>query len=148
MGTRAAPIKFSIQGGGVGSQIAVDITRLMFAMLTSTTPILSDFGDIPGGLTNGIVLRITNGDTRNVCNIKTNFDLQNIAYDLALFAAANPVQGIDGLGARYSFAGKDKHGVALRLEPTYKIELIIQDNLSSLLRYRMIGPGHQTEEPT
>jgi len=126
----------------VGGNLSLEITRLIFAITTSSAVDLDKFGNIGGGLTKGIVLRINDGIKKNIVNIKTNRDLANLAYDYTTFAATNPQQGVDGLVVRYSFAGQDKHGVVIKLSPGDSLELIIQDDLSSLSSFRMIAQGH------
>ncbi|MCK5602838.1 hypothetical protein KAR91_13235 [Candidatus Pacearchaeota archaeon] len=136
------PQVFEIRGAGAGSPIAVDITRLLAKCLADTAVDMSKFGDIVGGLTKGIVLRRNNGAINNIFNVKTNGELANIAYDWNPLTASNPAQGQDGFLWRYSFAGPDKHGTAIRLRPGESLELTIQDDLSSLDSLRIIGAGH------
>lgn len=136
------PQTFEVRGAGT---FEIDITRIMLSMITASAVDLSLFGDL-AALTNGIVLRRTDTETRNIWNIKTNLDILNLAFDFLPFAAANPVQGVDGLGARYTFAGQDKHGVAVRLGLDDSLELIIQDNLTGLTQFRIIAQGHVVED--
>ncbi len=120
----------------------VDITRIMMQMQLSNAPDFSAFGDIALGLANGVVLRANNGVKTNYWNVKNNAEFAHLAYDYNTYAATNPAQGVWGIALRYSFAGQDKHGVAVRLEPGDALEIIIQDDLSSLLLFRMIAEGH------
>lgn len=139
------PQIFAVRGGGPGSDLTIDITRIMIAMDTNDPPDFNRFGDIVGGLAKGLVLRRVDGVTRNIWNIDTNRELANIAYDYTTYLASNPGIGVNGLAARYTFAGQDKHGVAVRLKPGDALELIIQDDLSSLLAFRVIAQGHQVQ---
>jgi len=143
-GTPASPAIFSIQVGEHANQ-SIDINRIMITMLTDSPPTLADFGDIEDGLDNGLVLRRVNGTTNNVWNVKKNGDFGNLAYDLQLFSAINPQQGQNGLLCRYTLNGRDKHGVAIRLEPGDELQLIIQDNLTSLDQFRVIAEGHYVD---
>lgn len=143
--SRIAPQTFSVRGPGTGSPVSIDITRLLFSLITAAAGELQDFGDIAGGLLNGIVLRRNNGFITNIANIKTNRDLKNLAYDYTSFDAANPGQGEYGSATRYTFGGQDKHGVVIRLSANESLDLIIQDDLSSLSSFRIIGAGHQVE---
>lgn len=136
------PQTFEVRGTGT---FEIDITRIIISMITTTAVDLSLFGNLVA-LTNGIVLRRTDTVTRNIWNIKTNLDMLNLSFDFELFAATNPVQGIDGLGVRYTFAGQDKHGVAVRLGLDDSLELIVQDNLTGLTQFRMIAQGHVVED--
>jgi len=137
------PQVFKIRGesGTIDVPITFDITRIMLQMVTTNPAEYGKFGDITGGLTNGIVLRQTNGEINNFWNAKFNEDLGLLAYDILVFDATKP-SGVNGLGMRYSFAGASKHGVAVRLSPDQSIDLIVQDDLSSLVSFRMMAQGH------
>jgi hypothetical protein len=130
---------FSINGPRSGS---IDITRLIFYIVTDTATDLGKFGDISGGLDNGIVLRKTDGQMWNIYNVKTNGEMVNLQYDLSTFDASNPGQGVYGLAGRYTFNGQDKHGVPIRLRNSSEsLDLIICDDLSSIQEFRMLGAG-------
>lgn len=133
---------FQIQVGGVNTPITVDITKIMIQATTSGTPDFADFGDITGGLINGVVLRQVDGVTRNFWNIKTNGEFANIAYDFTPYLAANPGLGVNGFAVRFTFSGQAEHGVAVRLDPADLLQVIIQDDLSDLLTFRIIAQGH------
>ena len=105
-----------------------------------TFPDDSKFANITGGLTNGLVFRRVDGDTRNVFNVKTNGDIANICYDLAY--ADQGKNGLNGVRARISFAGQDKHGVALRLAPGDALQFLVQDDLTSIDIFRIVAQGH------
>lgn len=139
-GSVGSPQIFFVAGPGAGS-FEIDITRIMISMITSSAADLSLFGNL-AALTNGITLRKTDSETRNIWNAKTNLDLLNLAYDLTIFQASNPSQGVDGLGCRYSFAGQEKHGVAVRLGTNEQLQIVITDNLSTLTQFRIIASGH------
>jgi hypothetical protein len=137
------PQVFEVRGGGATSTITLDITRILIEITTETAPDFTDFGDISGGLLKGIVLRKTDGETRNYWNVKSNAEFGNLAYDIQNLADLSPgPAGTNGILVRYTFAGQDKHGVAVRLEPGDFLQLIVQDDLSSLLSFRIIAAGH------
>lgn len=132
---------FQIQGPPQGG---VDITRIMIKMLTSSPVSLDTFGDLTS-LTNGLVLRKSNGaETRNIWNIKNNSDLALITFDYLPLEALNPVQGQDGALFRNTFAGRDKHGVAIRLQQGETLQLLIQDDLTGLVEFHALVEGHIT----
>lgn len=141
VGSLASPQIFSVQVGPNATQ-SIDITRIMVSMITDTAVDLSRFGDIAGGLTNGVVLRRVDGATNNIWNVKTNGELTNLCFDYSPYASTNPAQGQDGAKFRYTFAGQDKHGVAVRLNAGDALQLIVQDDLSSLTEFRIIAEGH------
>jgi len=135
------PQTFEVRGPGQVSGQAVDITRIMIQMTCDNAPDFGKFGDIVNGLTNGVVLRQNNGVLKNIWNIKLNLELANYAYDYTVYDASNPAQGVHGIAVRYTFGGRDKHGTNIRLFPGETLELIIQDNLSTLLSFRIIAEG-------
>jgi hypothetical protein len=139
------PQIFSIQAGGPTGTIDVDITRVLPKMITTNPPEFSMFGDIIGGLVRGLVIRRVNGVQQNIVNWKTNGEISNFMYDLTFFDQSKP-QGVNGIIGRQTFAGQSKHGVAIRLEPGDRLEIIIQDDLTSLLSFRMVAEGHEVTE--
>lgn len=141
------PVKFEIfiPAGTIIDQI--NVCRLMMTCLTTATVDLSKFGDIVGGLTRGMILRgvpdpSTGIPTTNSWNAKTNSDLALLAYDWDPHAAANPIQGQDGFLWRYTWGGDDKHGVIPSVNIGDKIELIIQDDITSILDLKTLYGGN------
>jgi hypothetical protein len=132
--------EFEIQGPGTEG-LEVDVTRIMIQMETDTVPQLSEFGDITA-LTNGIVLRKKDGEYRNIWNVKKNSEFANLAFDFNTFIGTNPGAGINGFSTRYTFAGQSKHGVAVRLKRNESLQILVQDNLTSILSFRVIAEGH------
>lgn len=139
VGSPGAPQYFEIQGpGSLGLQI--DVTRFMLSITTSSAGLITEFGNIPA-LTNGLVLRRVDSVYRNVWNIKSNLEFGLHAYDIQPFSALGP--GGDGLICRYTFAGQDKHGVAIRLSQGESLQLVIQDSLAGLTGMRCLAEGHE-----
>lgn len=120
--------------------VEIDITRVMFQIITDDFPELDMFGDISGGLVRGVVLRAVNGQTVNYFNVKTNGELVNLMYDVSFYEAAK--HGVNGLGGRLTYGGQSKHGVTIRLGQGDTLEAIVQDDLTSLNLFRMIGTFH------
>ena len=118
---------------------SVDITRIMFKCLTDTPVDLSMFGDIAGGLLRGVVVRRVDGTYQNIFNAKTNGDLKNIMYDLDIEIVSQ--QGQDGFTGRLTFAGQNKMGAVIRIGPDEDIQIVIQDDLTSLDRFIVIAEG-------
>lgn len=123
----------------------VDVTQIMIQMITNTATELSDFGDIAGGVLNGIVLRRLNGFYQNFWNAKKNSDIAIVTNDFVTYSALNPA-GTYGLAARYEMAGQSKHGAVIRLEPGDTLEVIVQDDLTDLIEFRMMAQGHAISE--
>lgn len=135
------PQIFTVQVGAV-SNLQLDVTRLMLHMETDGLVDLNKFGDL-AALTNGVVIRRVDGTTRNIFNIKTNGEMRNLCFDWAVDVASNPSQGQNGVGFRYTFAGQDKHGVAVRIGAGDELQLIVQDDLTGLDKFRVIAEGHE-----
>ena len=121
--------------------LSVDFTRVMVKCLTATSIDLSEFGDISGGLTNGIVIRKIDGEYYNILNAKTNGELKNIMFDFDIQAASGNQQ--DGFTGRLTFAGQDKMGAVIRLKEAEDLQIIIQDDLTSLTSLQIIVEGSQ-----
>ena len=140
---------FAVQGtGNPASSLQIDITRIILTMEGPSSPPptgavafdTSTFGNIAGGLTNGIVLREVNGRSTNIFNAKTNGDLSTICYDVRIDSAARV--GVDGLSMRLTFAGQDKHGVAFRLRTGDSLQILVQDDLTLLDNLHVVAEGH------
>ena len=121
--------------------LEMDITRIMFKCLTNAAVDLSKFGDIVGGLLRGIVIRKVDGTYRNIFSAKTNGDLKNLMYDFDIELVS--AQGQDGFTGRFTFAGQNKVGVVIRIGATEDVQIIIQDDLTSLDNFIVIAEGHQ-----
>jgi len=129
--------------GPAGGNIKYDITRFMLSIETATAPQLPEFGDL-SALTHGLVLRRNDSQTRNYWNIKSNLEFGLHAYDIQLLSAVGP--GADGILMRYTFAGADKHGVTVRLGAGDTLELLIQDDLTGLSKFRALAEGHEVTD--
>lgn len=137
------PSTFSVPNLGAAFQSPdVVITRIMIQITTTSAVGFGDFGDISGGLTNGIVLRKNNDIISNIWNVKKNSDFALLAYDYTPYDTTNPGIGIYGIAIRYTFGSMDKHGTSVKLAVGESLELIIQDNLSTLLSFRVMAQGH------
>ncbi len=139
------PQRFSIFGSGAPN-VTLNIVRLVFTAMTTAAVDLSKFGDIIGGLTNGLVIqgRPFGGTPSNQFTIKTNADLDNLTgTDWKPYAATNPVQGQDGFSARYTYGGPDKHDVIPDVNTGDRLDLIVQDDLTTILLFRLLFGGNQ-----
>jgi len=132
---------FEVRGPSQYSNFSIDITRIMITLVTTDAPEFTEFGDIAGGITNGIVLRKRNDIYWTIWNVKDNGEFANLAYDFYTLASRLP-SGTNGIAIRYTFAGQDKHGVALRLLPGESLELIVQDDLTDLVSFKIVAEGH------
>jgi len=119
--------------------LTIDITRLMFSCLASSTVDLSMFGNIADGLTRGIAIRRVDGTYENILNAKTNADLKGLMYDFDIQAAQGSQQ--DGFTGRLTFAGQNKMGAVIRLAANEDLQIIIQDDLTSLTSFTIVAEG-------
>ena len=121
--------------------LEIDISRLMFSMLTASTPQLSDFGDITNGITRGVQIRRVDGTYQNIINFKTNMELKEILYDLQIQTAANNAQ--DGLTARFNLTNLEQ---VVRIGAGEDLQVVIQDDLTSLTSFTMIAEGSEVTD--
>lgn len=121
--------------------LAIDVTRIIFAILTAGGVDLSKFGDIVGGLDRGVLLRTVNGNQRNVFNAKTNAGLKLIMYDVDVQVASGNQQ--DGLTGRLTFGGQEKLGAVIRLKAGEDLQMLIQDDLTSLEAFTITAEGSE-----
>jgi hypothetical protein len=140
------PVVFGLRGTGTppGVELTFDLTRIMIGCRTTTAVDLAKFGDLTR-LTNGLVFRKRDGRYKNVFNVKSNGELATMAYDWDPQAATNPTQGQDGFVSRLTFGSQGKIGVVIRLEIGEDAEIIVQDDLTGLERFGVIGEGHIVE---
>ena len=129
------------------SEVDVDITRSIIKIITDTEGDLDDFGDL-ATLTNGIVMRHAKADGtyENILTARNNSEIALHAYDYTTYDATNPSQGVYGSLTRFSFAGQEKLGVAIRLKKNERLEMVIQDNLSGLIDFKVMVQGHFTQD--
>lgn len=139
------PQRFSIFGSGAAN-VQLNITRLVWTALCATAVDLSKFGDIIGGLTNGMILQGVpeDFDSSNQFVIKTNADLDNLTgTDWKPYAATNPAQGQDGFSARYTYGNLDKHDVIVPINMGDRLDLIIQDDQTTITQLYLLFGGNQ-----
>lgn len=123
-----------------------DITRIIFQMTHSSAGGDAVFGNLTA-LTNGIVLRKSNGVHHTIFNAKTNGELANRVYDLIYTDRSVPTQ-IYGTRAMRTFNAQANNGVVIRLDGDNNdsLELLIQDDLSGLTTFKVVVQGHLVED--
>ena len=121
--------------------LVVDISRILFAILAGSPVDLSKFGDIDGGITRGLLVRKVDSVNRNIFNVKTNAEFKNLMFDVGIELAKGNAQ--DGITGRFSFAGQDKLGAVVRLKANEDLQIIVQDDLTSLESFTMIAQGSE-----
>lgn len=123
--------------------VSVDVTRIILKIICENPPQFDLFGDL-SQLLRGVVIRKANGNYVNYFNVKTNGELANLMYDVTFYDQSKP-QGINGIVGRLTYGGQSKHGVTIRLTPDERLELIVQDDLSGLVSFKVIASGHIVE---
>ncbi len=125
---------------------SIDITRIMIQMTCATDPAWDTYGDV-ASLLYGTQLRVVyNAGLETevivpVWNIKDNSEYAIHAFDVDFYLAAGP-QAVSGLAIRSTFAGQSKRGVVIRLTSADELQLLIQDDLSTLLTHYYMAEGH------
>lgn len=139
------PQIFTITPSGLTSGTKWDITRVLFAIEDEASMDSTKFGGI-AKLTKGIVLRKKDGVYKNIMNIKDNGEFAERAFDISYDDRASP-SGKYFFRCRKTFAGQEKSGVVIRLESDTNDELqvIIQDDLTALTKFRCVLQGHTVE---
>jgi len=137
------PVVFSIEPLPLQSG---DITRVIVEILDNSEMDFETFGGL-NALTNGIVMRVNNGDGtyRNLWNFKTNGDIIRQAFDYKF--ETNNGGGVRSFASRMTWAGQSKHGVAVRLDGSLgeSLEIIVQDNLTGLNSMQWVGQGSELQ---
>ena len=139
---------FGLRGIGAppGVDIKVDITRIIIECHTTAVGDLGDFGDIAGGVANGLFLRRHDGTFQNIFNVKTNGELAGVTMDYEPYVATNPNQGVNGFISRLTFSGQDKLGVVIRLPVGEDLEFVLSDNFSTLVKLEVIAEGSLVDD--
>lgn len=127
------------------NELATDITRIIIHITDGSSMDDGKFGSL-SALTAGCVLRkkYADGSFINYFTVRTNGELGEIAYDKSYDSKAP--SGVFGVSVRLTFAGQSKIGAVVRLEQTEELQMIIQDNLSSLSSFTMSVQGHISDE--
>ena len=136
------PQVFGVRNPTIGSDVPFefDIVRMTFEMLTTSKPDLSQFGNISGGLDRGVLCRKVDGIWTNLFHFDTNGKLKTLTgTDLDIETATGNQQ--DGLTARLTFGGQSKMGSVVRVGQDEDAQIIIQDDLTSLISFRIFAQG-------
>jgi hypothetical protein len=135
----------------IGTELFVDFdeTRFITHMIHPSSGDDSKYGDITGGIANGMYFR--NRGTlpgpitvyTNLFNIKKNGDWRERTYDVNYDDKALGT-GEGSTTTRKTFNGSDKSGVVVPLRASLNeaTEAVLRDNISALTRQHMVGNGH------
>ena len=137
-GTLASPQIYEVDPP-VG--VVWQFTRILFSITTATAPDDGKFGGI-AALPNGVSLRATTASGRTVvfANWKSNGDMKLDMFDVPYTDKAPA--GNHGVNGRWTFT---KAEIVAELDgdasPLQKLEVLIQDDLTGLISFRMRGQG-------
>ena len=124
----------------------LDITRIMMQMTTTNPTPWNSYGD-RSILVNGLVLRVVydvglpTERIVNLWNVKSNAEYGLHSYDIQFIEQTGP-QAVNGVACRSSWAGQDKRGVVIRLTYKDELQVLLQDNFSTILSQYIMAEGH------
>jgi hypothetical protein len=131
----------TFQIGTPGSGIEIDITRITGFIQGAGTMDDAKFGDRVA-LPKGLVLRRVDGTTINLWNVHSNGELALVCASDLDYTTRSP-GGSSGLRFRNTYNGQDKHDTVIRLCPGDTLELIVQDDLSTLEIFNVMAQGRE-----
>jgi hypothetical protein len=118
------------------------VTRLLVSLRDSAVN-ADDYGAIAGGLTNGITVKVYQGNTETAdltdgVPIQTSADWARICYDSSIYTWG---VGDVFLGARWTF---EKHGQPIRLDGDQSERLVVvcNDDLNGLTNQYFVAQGY------
>jgi hypothetical protein len=126
---------------------AGDISRVIISIQSSNSMDFSDFGS-KSALTRGCVLRAkkSDGTFRTLFNWKTNGSFIEHSFDYTFEDKAGG--GLYGFVAKYTSAGPENQGVAIRLDGALyeELQVVVQDDISTgLSLFKMLAQGHELQ---
>ena len=140
VGTLASPEAFEVEAPpGTTWQL----TRILISIISDSSPTDVTFGDI-SALANGVAIRATTAAGRTVtfANWKINGDMKLDMYDVVYTDPARAGPGAYGINGRWTFT---KSKVVAELDgdasPIQKMEILVQDDLSSLSSFKIRAQG-------
>lgn len=141
-GSQAAPMIYTVSPP-VG--VKWDITHLALHLLDGTEMDDAKFGGITA-LTNGCVLRVIDGYTKNILCIRDNSEIF-LHGDDTNYSTKAP-SGKYGFFSIKRLGGQDNMGVVARLSGSTgdRIEMVIQDDLTNLDEMHVLAMGHKVND--
>jgi hypothetical protein len=143
LGSLAAPVRFHFC---TFDGLTMDLTRIMVDMNLAGGPDDGLYGNLTA-LTNGVFYGFE-GDVLDfyLVSIHDNGEYRATAFDVSSNARSGG-GGTWGLSVRKSFAGPDKYGVAIRLDPVFNDCFVayVRDDLTGIPRHTATVMGHIVE---
>ena len=124
-----------------------DIVRVTFGINDATAMDDGKFGGA-ASLTNGIVLQVVDGYTKNIFVVNNNGGFRERSYDVTYVDATLGPSGEYGFGCRRTFGGQNKNGVVIRLDGDNgdKLQILVQDDLTDVTKFACVAQGHAVED--
>lgn len=118
-----------------------DIVRILFYIQDNSSMDDSRFGGLTA-LTNGVVIRLKNGNVKNIFHVHSNGEFAIRAFD-TVYTDKAPA-GSFGFRVRRTFGGPSKNGVVIRLDGDIddQLQVLIQDDLTGLENFNCVAQGH------
>ncbi|MCK4789206.1 MAG: hypothetical protein KAV87_36020, partial [Desulfobacteraceae bacterium] len=140
LGSLVAPVVFNIDPSAVQK---IDITRIILTFTDNSSMDFTTFGSL-AVLLNGCTIRYKSEDGTfiNLFNWRDNGELIERSFDHSFQSKVGG--GSFGFVARSTWAGPSKRGVVLRIDGllTEEIQIVVQDDLTALDKFRVIAQGH------
>lgn len=137
-GSLASPITYIVKAP---SDEVWKIERILITIGDDAAMDDGKFGGITA-LTNGVVLRESDGSTNKLTVWKTNGDMAEDMFDVTYSAANLGPAGENGLRGRWTFK---KAGVAIELDGSLPghLQVLIQDDITALSTFMIKAQGHK-----
>jgi hypothetical protein len=123
----------------------IELHRCLLGILDTKGMQAEEYGDIGSSLSAGLSLKVMSSDGSTVLAdltggvpIKTNAGWAQVCYDVTLGAFTNTTNAI--LQARWTFS---KGGQPVLLKAGQRLEMIVDDDLTGLLRQTIMVQGYE-----
>lgn len=123
-----------------------DVVQFVIVMIDNAAMDQTTFAGIPGGLTNGVIMRASDGKTFNIGNVKTNGAFRGQSCDTTIETKVGGGEWC--FSALCKFGGTDHAGVVIRLDGAKgdELQIIVQDDLTSVASIMAALIGHVVME--
>lgn len=121
----------------------IEIHRCLLGILDTKGMQAEEYGDTGSSLSAGLSLKVMSGSTvladlTGGIPIKTNAGWSQVCYDVTLGAFTNTTNAV--LQARWTFS---KGGQPIRLTAGQRLEMVVDDDLSGMLRQTIMVQGYE-----
>lgn len=143
------PVAFSYTVPVYKNAPAWIVSGLVFVIADQAIVLATKFAGINGGLTNGIILQLTeppgaNSASKTLLNVKFNLDFALYTNEGSIGLDLN-AEGT-GPDSFTAFISSFPGGYRLLCKPGTQLSLIVQDDLSTIDRFQCVSHGFQRVE--